>query len=54
MYIYVDSVDDLFERATTAGATTDTKPEDTFWGDRMCGVFDPDGHLWCFAAKIQK
>jgi predicted lactoylglutathione lyase len=39
-------VDDLLERAFTAGATITREPCETFYGG-YAGVFrDPDGHAW--------
>jgi uncharacterized glyoxalase superfamily protein PhnB len=49
LYIYVDDVDALFARAVAAGATPEREPQDMFWGDRMCRLIDPDGHIWSFA-----
>ncbi len=49
MYIYCPDVDALFEQARGAGATVMTAPMDSFWGDRICRLSDPDGHAWCFA-----
>lgn len=49
LYVYCDDVDAMFERATKAGATVGREPEDSFWGDRMCQIADPEGHQWCFA-----
>jgi predicted lactoylglutathione lyase len=38
-------VDELVERARTAGGTVASEPEQRSWG--YAGVFaDPDGHLW--------
>jgi uncharacterized glyoxalase superfamily protein PhnB len=49
LYVYCEDVDALYARATTAGAEGRQAPQDQFWGDRMCLLADPDGHLWCFA-----
>jgi PhnB protein len=49
LYVYCDDVDSLCDRARKAGATVDQPPQDMFWGDRMCRLIDPDGHIWCFA-----
>jgi PhnB protein len=51
MYVYCPDVDALYDRATGAGATGLVAPNDTFWGDRMCRLADPDGHSWCFATS---
>ena len=52
LYIYVDDVDVLFKRATAAGAKVDKAPADMFWGDRMCTLIDPDGHIWSFGTNV--
>jgi uncharacterized glyoxalase superfamily protein PhnB len=49
--LYSADVDTLFARAREAGATVQLAPEDTFWGDRMCRLTDPDGHIWIFATS---
>jgi uncharacterized glyoxalase superfamily protein PhnB len=49
LYVYCPDVDALYARAVAAGARTGRAPEDSFWGDRMCQLTDPDGHSWCFA-----
>jgi PhnB protein len=52
MYVYCEDVDALYKRATAAGAKSEMPPQDMFWGDRMCTVLDPDGHIWSFAANM--
>ncbi len=49
LYLFHADVDALFKRAIEAGATEGFPPEDMFWGDRVCLLFDPDGHAWNFA-----
>ncbi len=49
LYVYCDDVDALYARAEAAGARVRMPPQDTFWGDRMCQLADPDGHTWNFA-----
>ena len=48
-YVYCEDVDALYKRAVQAKATSMVEPEDMFWGDRMCSLQDPDGHIWSFA-----
>jgi PhnB protein len=52
LYLYCDEVDALYERALAAGAKSESAPENKFYGDRTCGVVDPDGHLWYFATNF--
>jgi uncharacterized glyoxalase superfamily protein PhnB len=49
LYVYCPDVDALCARAQAAGATVVVPPGDMFWGDRMCKIEDPDGHVWNFA-----
>jgi len=41
-----DTVDAVFERATTAGAEVVTAPADRDHGGRTAAVRDPEGNLW--------
>jgi uncharacterized glyoxalase superfamily protein PhnB len=52
LYVYCDDVDALYKRATAAGAKGDMPPQDMFWGDRLCKLTDPDGHVWNFATNV--
>ncbi len=52
LYVRVDDVDALFERATQAGATVLEKPADQPYGERRCALEDPEGHRWYFAQAI--
>jgi len=51
-YVYVDAVDDAFERALDAGARPMRAPRSEYWGDRCALVADPDGHLWMLATRL--
>jgi len=44
--LYVDDVDAVVNRATTAGAKLDRPVEDKFYGDRAGSLTDPFGHIW--------
>jgi uncharacterized glyoxalase superfamily protein PhnB len=52
LYVYCDDVDALYKRATGAGASGDSAPQDMFYGDRVCKLTDPDGHTWYFATNV--
>src|SRR5262249_28586525 len=52
IYVYCNDVDALYARATKAGATGEASPQDAYWGDRICKLVDPDGHLWTFATNV--
>lgn len=49
VYVYVKNVDALEKRARAAGARIVRELKDEFWGDRVCGICDPEGHQWYFA-----
>lgn len=53
LHIYVDNVDELFERATDAGAKVKMPLADMFWGDRYGKVVDPFGHQWTLGTHIK-
>jgi PhnB protein len=44
--LYVEDVDTVVKRATTAGAKLDRPVEDKFYGDRAGSLTDPFGHIW--------
>jgi len=46
LYIYVENVDKIVEKATKLGATPQGPVMDMFWGDRCGNVVDPDGYTW--------
>ena len=46
VFMYVDDVDAVVERAVAAGATITMPVDDMFWGDRYGKVADPFGHEW--------
>ena len=46
--VYVDNVDEHFERARSAGAEIIDPPEDTDFGSREYHPRDLEGHVWVF------
>ena len=46
LYIYVENVDKVVDKATKLGATPQGPIMDMFWGDRCGTVVDPDGYTW--------
>ncbi len=52
LYVYCEDVDALYQRAVAAGAKSERTPADQFYGDRICGLADPDGHVWYFATNV--
>jgi uncharacterized glyoxalase superfamily protein PhnB len=52
LYLYCEDVDAFYKKAVAHGAKSTIEPNDGFWGDRFCGLVDPDGHEWMFATNI--
>ena len=53
LHLYVDNVDEVYERTVAAGATVIMPLQDCFWGDRYAIVVDPFGHRWSMATRIE-
>src|SRR3954468_260517 len=51
--VYVDDVDDAFERAIQEGATSLRPVENQFYGDRAGQFEDPFGHRWSIATHVE-
>jgi PhnB protein len=51
IYLYLENVDAVIERAVAAGARILTPLADQFWGDRMARIIDPAGHVWNVASR---
>ena len=51
LYICTDDVDELYGKATAAGATSVFPPESTEWGSRRARVVDPGGNEWSFGSS---
>ena len=54
LYVRIDDVDALFRRAKDAGATVLEQPADQSYGERRCGLEDPEGHRWYFAQPLAR
>jgi PhnB protein len=46
LFIYVENVDKVVDKATKLGATSQGPVMDMFWGDRCGTVVDRDGYPW--------
>jgi uncharacterized glyoxalase superfamily protein PhnB len=46
LYVYVENVDRIVEKATKLGGTGQGPVMDMFWGDRCGTIVDPDGYTW--------
>lgn len=53
LHIWTDKVDEMWERATGAGAQVRMMLEDQFWGDRYGQLEDPFGHVWSLAKQVK-
>jgi PhnB protein len=53
LFLYVENVDTVFNRAVSAGAKSTMPLQDMFWGDRFGNVVDPFGHQWGLATHIE-
>ena len=47
--IFIDDVEQHYERAKAAGAKIVEEPHETEYGEFQFGVQDPEGHRWLFA-----
>jgi len=50
LYVYVENVDETYQRAVAAGAETIELPSDLPYGDRRAMVKDQRGNLWQMAS----
>ena len=54
IFLYMEGVDDVYDRALEAGAISIEEPEDRpDEGDRRAGFTDPLGNAWFVAARIE-
>jgi len=53
VFLYVEDVDAVVQRAVDKGATVTMEVEDQFWGDRFGTVTDPFGHVWSIATHVE-
>lgn len=51
--VYVEDVDDVFDRAVKAGASALRPVENQFYGDRSGQFEDPFGHRWSVATHVE-
>jgi PhnB protein len=54
IYVYVDNVDLVVERAVATGAKVLIPVQDQFWGDRTGRIMDPSGHVWTISTRIEE
>jgi PhnB protein len=51
--LYVENVDEVYQRAVAAGATSIKEVANQFYGDRSGGVKDPSGMQWWISTHIE-
>jgi PhnB protein len=51
--LYLEDVDDVFERAVRAGGKVLRPVADQFYGDRSGTLEDPFGHVWTVATHVE-
>src|SRR5512132_830896 len=54
IYVYVEDVDKVIERAVTAGAKVLLPVKNQFWGDRTGRIMDPSGHVWTISTRVEE
>ena len=54
IYVYVEDVDKVVERAVAAGAKVLLPVKDQFWGDRTGRIIDPAGHVWTISTRVEE
>jgi PhnB protein len=54
IFVYVEDVDKVIERAVAGGAKILLPVQNQFWGDRTGRIIDPSGHVWTIATRVEK
>ena len=54
IYVYVEDVDAVVDRALRAGAKILLPVQNQFWGDRTGRIIDPAGHVWTISTRIEE
>ena len=54
IYVYVENVDAVIERAVAAGAKILIPVKNQFWGDRTGRIIDPSGHVWTISTRVEE
>jgi PhnB protein len=53
LYLYVDDVDTVYQKALKAGGQSLREPTNEFYGDRSAGIKDTWGNQWWIATHIE-
>jgi len=51
LYLYIQDVDETYQRALNAGAESLEAPQDMAYGDRRAMIKDPGGNTWQIASR---
>src|ERR1700704_3077092 len=54
IYVYVEGVDKVIERAVAAGSKVLIPVKNQFWGDRTGRIVDPSGHVWTISTRVEE
>ena len=55
LYVSVPDVDSHRERLRRfPAATVRLEPTTVYWGERIYAMFDPEGHWWTFATRLEE
>jgi len=54
IYVYVEDIDSVIEKAVSAGARIVLPAKDQFWGDRTGRIMDAEGHVWTISSRIEE
>ena len=54
IYVYVEDVDAVMERAVAGGAKVLLPVKNQFWGDRTGRIVDPSGHVWTISTRVEE
>lgn len=51
--LFLDDLNDAWDRAVANGATVVLPLEDTYWGERTGRIVDAFGHIWTLSKRIE-
>ncbi len=51
-YLFVNDVDEIYDRALKCGAKSELKPMDMSYDDRQGGIIDPAGNYWWISKRL--
>lgn len=53
LYLYVEDIDAIYQKAIEAGAISIKEPENQFYGDRRATIKDISGSFWGIATHVE-